>query len=119
MRVIPIKRARETRERFELGNAVERSDMARLGVILRVGFGEAKNYSEISRDRWNVSLRKNKTIQQLQDFCAKHLKGSAVPGHDPILDGPVLLKMFQAAQKEGIVSLEFQKAERFLPEKGM
>ena len=88
-------------------------------MILSFGFGLANGYGSLSRDRFLPELQSGKTLRELQNFCAKHLKGSPVPDSDPIHDGAVLLSMFQAAEMEGFVRLKFQKAGPFLPEKGM
>jgi hypothetical protein len=109
----------EKKARFKPSDGAERSDMTRLGMILSYGFGHASGYSTLSRDRFEVNLEGGKTLEQLRAFCSKHLRGSPVPGTDPIQDGPVLLRMFQAAEMEGLVKVKFQKAGRFIPEKGM
>lgn len=118
MRQIPKKSNGGSKTAFRLDGSTERSDISRLGIILSVGFGVAGGYGSLSRDRFIPELASGKTLEQLQAFCHGHLNGSPVPGADPIRDGPVLLSMFQAAEMKGLVVLKFQKAGRFLPEKG-
>lgn len=119
MRQISKKGNAERKVKFNLDDSAQRCETARLGIILYYGFGVAKGYSEVSRDRFVPELRGGKTFEQLRDFCQRHLKGSPIPGTDPIHEGPILLQLFKAAEMEGLVRLKFQKAERFLPEKGM
>jgi hypothetical protein len=97
--------------------AVERSEMGRLSVILTVGFSVAENYSDMSRDRHHVKLNEGVTANRLLDFCEAFLKGSPIPGSNPIADGPVLLRLFTAAKERGLVEIEFVPAGRFVPER--
>jgi hypothetical protein len=97
--------------------AVERSEMGRLMVILTVGFAVAENYSSMNRDRHHVKLNSGITPKKLLEFCETHLKGSTLPGSNPIADGPVLLRLFKAATEQGLVELEFVPAGRFVPER--
>lgn len=105
-------------KKFKGGDgALERSEIGRLGVILTVGFAVANGYSTMNRDRHHVKLADGVSIEKLFLFCQTHLKGSPMPGTDPISDGPVLKSMFEAAQAKGLVSLEFVPGVRFLPER--
>jgi len=97
--------------------AVERSEMGRLSVILTVGFSVAEGYSSMSRDRHHVKLIDGITPKRLLEFCEKFLKGSPIPGSDPISDGPSLLRLFKAAKEHGLVEIEFVPAGRFVPER--
>jgi|WetSurMetagenome_2_1015567.scaffolds.fasta_scaffold128962_3 hypothetical protein len=98
--------------------APERSDFSRLNIILAFGFGVAAGYSDMNRDRHYVLLKEGKTPGELLRFCQKQLEGGPMPGADPITDGPRLLKIFQAAEAEGLVSLNHVPAGRFIPERG-
>jgi hypothetical protein len=99
--------------------APERTDFSRLNLILAFGFGVAAGYSDMNRDRHYILLKDGKTPGELLRFCQKLLEGSPMPGADPISDGPRLLKIFQAAEATGLVSLTCVPAGRFLPERGV
>lgn len=98
-------------------SALERNEIGRLGIILTVGFAVAGGYSAMNRDRHHVKLAEGVSVEQLFRYCETFLKGSPMPGTDPISDGPVLKKMFEAAQKDGLVTLEFVPGARFIPER--
>ncbi len=98
-------------------DAPERHDASRLYTILAAGFGVAQGYSTVSRDRYYVRLANGVGVSELQRFCESALKGSPMPGADPIRDGPALLRIFTAARDRGLVELEFVPADRFIPEK--
>jgi hypothetical protein len=99
------------------GAAPAISDMTRLNIVLLYGFSVASGYSQMSRDRHHILLKDGVSGQKLLEFCSKHLRGSPMPGTDPISDGPVLEGMFRAAEKAGLVSVEFIPADRFIPER--
>lgn len=104
--------------RMDGADALGNLDQARLGLILQRGFGVAKGYGDMSRDRHHITLEKGVGNKELFDFCSSHLKGSPMPGSDPIRDGPRLLDMFRSAERAGLVRLTYVKADRFVPERG-
>jgi|GEM_PF-2619067 len=97
-------------------NLVSLQDKRRLIEILDFGFGVGDGY-KLSRDRHYVNLCTGTTDEALLDFCSRHLNGSPIPGKDPS-EGNALLKMFRAAERKGLVTLEFLKADQFIPESG-
>ncbi len=108
----------EKRKRFNGKGAPEARDLSRVRVLLAGGFGVASGYSDVSRDRHYLELADGVTEAKLADFFSRHLKGSPMPGYDPINDGPVLLAMAKAAEEAGLVKVHFVKAGRFVPEAG-
>jgi hypothetical protein len=106
-------------KRFNGNGAPEAHDLSRVRVLLAGGFGVAAGYSSVSRDRHYLELAEGVSEAGLAEFFSRHLKGSPMPGHDPIIDGPVLLSMARAAEEAGLVKLHFVKAGAFVPERGL
>lgn len=95
-------------------------DKRRLIEILEFGFIDNNGHSnrETSWDRYYVNLREGVTVDELLDFCIKHLKGSPIP-ENTLSNGPALLTMFEAAKYNAkLVDLEFVFGDFFLPELG-
>ncbi|MBD3210767.1 hypothetical protein GF318_05280 [Candidatus Micrarchaeota archaeon] len=88
----------------------------RLSVILQRGFPAGSSYSTLSRDRYYFRLSQGSSEKELYGFCSRFMKGSPLPGSDPVRDSPKLLNMFQAAENAGLGKVEFVKAGMFVPE---
>lgn len=96
---------------------IDRQDRTRLYLFLHRGFSVASNYGDMNRNRYHISLADSTTETELYNFCSRFLRGSPMPESDPILGGPKILRMFQAAEKAGLVSLTFTRANDFIPER--
>ena len=101
-------------------DAVRRQERISLTKILEFGFICNNGYSDpkTSWDRYYVVLKDGVTVDQLLDFCVKHMKGTPIP-EIKLENGPVHLKMFEAAKYDArLVDIEFNFGDYFLPELG-
>lgn len=55
---------------------------------------------------YKVTLHEGKKEDQLYDFAVKNLKGKEIPPIQPEAAGDRALKLLQAAESEGLVSVE-------------
>jgi hypothetical protein len=99
-------------------DSLEAEDHTRLNLLLMNGFAVACSYQDMSRDRWHVELADKVTVTELYTFLGKYLRGTPIPGHDPMADGPKSLALFKIAEKAGLVSLTYVRADLFIPEAG-
>jgi len=102
-------------------DAVRRQERISLTKILEFGFIREKVHSDskTSCNRHYVILKEGATVDELLDFCVKHMKGSPIPENKPS-NRDFLLKMFEAAKYDArIMDIESHSGDALLPQSGM